>query len=357
MGPGQFWASIDQLLGWVQGDRVPVLVTTAAPNTPRSIAGTFSDPNTRTLFGGNNLNQKARSGLHLAAGYWLDGDHISGIEAGFFMLESKSTGIFATSDGTTILARPFTDATTGQPSSSLVGFPGSASGSIHALDAGRNFWGGNIDLRENIWATGCWRLDALLGYRFLRYDEHITVQSTINPISGPFVSGTSIVSTDFFGTRNTFNGLDLGLKGEVQYNDWSLEVLGKIPAGYITRHVTIGGTQVVSVPGTDPVTSQGGLLALSSNIGKFPGHTLTVAPEVGFNLSYQVTQNIRVGIGYSVLWMLSVARPGDQIDTTINPGLIPPPTPAAGSPFRPLFTKQFDDLWVQTINFSCEVRY
>jgi hypothetical protein len=357
----RLWAGVDYLEGWVQSDRLPVLVTTATPGTTRDVAGIVGNPSTDVLFGGTTVNQRSRPGVLLDGGYWLDGGRNYAIEARAFVLDGQSTGFNASSNGSPILARPFIDATAARPESLVVAFPGpgtgSSTGSIQAVEASRNFWGGSIDLRGNISATPSWRLDALLGYAFFRFDEHLTVQSTINPTAAPFVLGTSTVATDFFGTRNIFNGLDLGLQGEVQYQGWWLEMLAKVAVGSLSRHVTIDGTQVVTVPGTAPVTSTGGLLALSSNIGKFGDRTGTGVPELGLTLGYQVRENVRVGVGYSVLWFLNVARPGEQVDPIINPGLIPPNTPAPGSPNRPMFTNQFNDIWVQAVHFRVEVRY
>ena len=144
---------------------------------------------------------------------------------------------------------------------------------------------------------------------------------------------------------NLFNGLDLGVRTQFRYDAWSLELLGKVAAGPVQRTVSILGTQTVSVPGAAPVVSSGGLLALSSNIGSVTTHTLTAVPEFGVKLGWDVTPHVRVVTGYSVLWWLNVVRPGDVVDVGINPGLIPRPNPAAGSPSRPAFIGRTSDVW------------
>jgi hypothetical protein len=54
-----------------------------------------------------------------------------------------------------------------------------------------------------------------------------------------------------------------------------------------------------------------------------------------------------------------VARPGDQIDRTVNPSQVPDvggPRPLSG-PARPLPTFQTADFWTQGINFGLEFRF
>ena len=77
------------------------------------------------------------------------------------------------------------------------------------------------------------------------------------------------------------------------------------------------------------------------------------------NLGWQITDNIRFRVGYSVLWWLSITRPGNEIDTAVNPGLIPGNTAnlIPGSVARPTLTGVNSDLCVQMVNFSLEVRY
>ncbi len=352
----RLWGTADYLVGWVRGDSLPPLVTTSPAGTAQASAGVLGG-NTSVLFGAANANTQARSGVRAGLGYWLDADRTYAVEAGGFLLASSGTSFAASSDGTRILARPFTDATTGQPASALIAFPGKSAGSVYVNESARAFYGGNVGLRENFVASSWCRLDALLGYRYLRFDERLQVEQSVVPTAGPFVAGTTIRSTDSFATRNVFNGVDLGLRAELWYEAWSLDLLGKVAAGAYSRTANIGGNQVVSVPGAPSATSTGGLLALTSNFGSHSRHTATAVPEVGLNLGYQLTQSIRLRAGYSFLWFPSAVRPGDQIDLMVNSNLIPPPNPAGGGPAHPAALTQTSSLYVQTISFGLEVRY
>jgi hypothetical protein len=353
----RFWGDAEYLLGWVSGGRLPPLVTTSPPDTPRAAAGVIGQDRTTVLYGFTPVNTQVRSGGRAALGYWLDPDRTWGAEAGFFFLESAHTSFFASSGGIPILARPFNDVVANAAASALVAFPGVSSGSVRVTNSAHIMYGGHFDLSENVVAAPWYRVDVLGGYRFLRYDERLQVEQSVQPTGGAFAAGTNVLSRDSFATRNIFNGAEVGLRGEFVYDAWSLKVLGKVAGGAASRTVDIAGNQLVTVPGADPVNRQGGLLALSSNIGPHPNHTWTAVPELGVTLGWQASENIRLRFGYTVLWWLNMVRPFDQVDLGVNPGLIPPATAAPGSALRPAFNPQGSSLLVQALNFGLEFSY
>jgi hypothetical protein len=318
------WGSVSYLASWQRGDTIPVLVTTSPPGTPRNRAGVIGSPGTMGLYGGTGMNTEVRSGFDIELGYWFDPEHRWGIQADFFVLEGQSSPFFATSSGTPILARPYTNVNTGNKTASIAAFPGFASGSIGANDAAKQFWSTSIDLRENFCRCDWCRFDSLLGYRFLTFGDHLTVQQTVHPLVAPFVPGSQILSTDSFTAKNLLQGVDLGIQGTFFWNDFTLDVMGKVLGGQLARTVEIAGDQVTMVPGFPPVTRVGGLLALSSNIGNYNRHVWTAAPEVGLILSWQVNSYTRLRLGYDVLMIPNVVRAGQQVSTFINPALIPP---------------------------------
>jgi hypothetical protein len=55
--------------------------------------------------------------------------------------------------------------------------------------------------------------------------------------------------------------------------------------------------------------------------------------------------------------MNDIVRAHDQVNLTVNPGLFPPPTAAAGSPSEPSFTLHRGDVWIQAINLGLEYTF
>lgn len=349
----RWWGNANYLLGWVSGDRLPPLVTTSPAGTAQTAAGVLGQQGTTVLVGGNTVNTGFRSGFRGELGYWFDPKRVWGIEAGFFALAGSSETFPASG---AILARPFFDVTTGLPSSAIVAFPGASTGSVVVTDQAHSFYGANVDARENFCCGPGWRLDGLLGYRYLHYGQQLQIQQTTQPVGSFFAAGTQIQATDSFVTRNDFNGLDVGLRAHLTHDAWSVDFLSKVAAGRVERTVDIEGNTVASVPGAAPVTSTGGLLALSSNIGSHTSDAPTLVPELGLTVGWQVNDAVRVEVGYSAL-MLRAAQPGQQIDLNVNPGLIPGGTLQPGTPLNPAFNEQRSDVWVQGVQLGVEIRF
>ena len=99
----------------------------------------------------------------------------------------------------------------------------------------------------------------------------------------------------------------------------------------------------------------GGRYAL--NIGTFHSDDWTVLPELGLTLGWRATDNVRVTLGYSLLWLDRVARAGDQVDLTVNPTLIPASGVAPTGPNRPAVVFTRSDVWIQAISLGVEFTY
>jgi hypothetical protein len=314
-------------------------------------------PGTVTLFGGDRVNDDLRSGGRFTLGGWLN-DCI-GIEGDFFMLSSSGSGFGASSTGNPILARPFFNAATGRPDSQLIAFPGLLAGSIAANAGSTGLLGADALLRANL-CCGCnYRLDAVGGYRYLRLSDHLAIEenlvatSAANPNFVPL--GTTIAVTDRFDTRNEFHGFDFGLKGEVRRGPWVLQGLAQAAVGNNHEVVNIFGATTVTVPGTPSITREGGLLALSSNIGHFSRDRVEVIPEFGVRLGYQVTPHLQAFAGYTLLYWGEAARAGNEVDLAVNPSLLPGVTPTG--PRRPMPLLSESAFWAQGIDLGLEFRF
>ena len=321
------------------------------------MAGVLGTPRVATLFGGTVANNW-QSGARKQVGYWLDSEATWGVQASLFMLGNAFSSFAAGSGGTPILARPFFNVATGKPDAELVAFPGNVAGSVAARDTA-NLFGAGAWLRHQLCCGDCFRVDALVGYRYLSLTGRLTVEENLvstDPASKTVPVGTRIDLIDQFYTTNAFNGGDFGLTGVVRRGPWALQGLASIAVGYNTSAADIGGSTTVTVPGFPSTTSPGGLLALSSNSGHFVRNRFAVVPQVGLKLGYQITPHLLATVGYDFLYWTGVMRPGGQIDTAINPALVPPVLPLTG-PIRPAPLLGATDVWVQGVSVGMQFRY
>ncbi|MGL4550401.1 MAG: BBP7 family outer membrane beta-barrel protein [Gemmataceae bacterium] len=353
-----YWASADFLLGRINGPATSTpFLTTATPGTPRLRAGVRDDRSTSVLFGSNptdqnGANEDPRIGFRLGAGVQLSNE--LAVEGGFMMLESQTAAYSAASDGDTILARPFTNPQTRREQSLLVAFPEVASGSIDFRLSSSTFLSANLDVTETFWDRGWFRLDSLLGYRFYRYDGAFRAVQVLNPLEANFVPGTRIDTRDDVSAQNEFHGAEVGVRAKFLWDDFALSLLAKVAGGNLRREVKVSGAQTITVPGLAPVTSPAGFYALSSNSGTFLSNDFTAVPEFGATLSWRVSPMLNLRVGYTMTQLGRAASAAQQIDSIINPALLPPAArdPVVGD--RPRFVLIKEDIWVQTLNLGAE---
>jgi hypothetical protein len=360
-GPdGRLWADVDFLLWWVKGDHLPPLITASPAGTPRADAGVLGTPGTTVLFGDGNVNNGVRTGVRLRAGYWCNCEQTIGIEGDFFVLENLTERFNAASDGTPILARPFFNALTNQQDSELVAFPGVVSGRASVSETS-SLLGTGIWLRNNLCCDCCYRVDGTLGYRYLRMTDRLGIEENLTTAAANTAgvpAGTVLNVADRFDTTNEFNGVELGLTGEFRRSCWILDCTAKIALGENFSTLQINGATTVTTPGSAPSTGTGGLLALPSNIGTFSKDRFAVVPELSLRLGCQVTSCVRAYVGYDFLFWTNVIRPGNQIDTTVNPNLLPPPVTPLVGPSRPAVRiGDSSDIWVQGVSLGLELRF
>jgi hypothetical protein len=341
------WASVDYTFGWVSGASSPPLFTATPVGGGPPV----------TLFGDRDVNGGVRSGIQLRGGLWLDEAGTCGIEAGMLNLCSRSQhAAFGDTPGM-IIARPFINATTGLPDAELVSFPGvlSGNGGVDAKSSG--FCAADIGLRKLICCDGCGRLDCVVGYRFLSFDDEVRIHEDLRPTVAPFPPGSRIRLSDSFEAENRFHGLLIALAGEYRVDAWYVQGRAGVSVGRTFRRATISGATEIETPPDPPVVQPGGLLALPSNSGRHSSSDWACVPEVSIRVGCWLTENLRIYVGYTALYWPAVYRAADQIDLTINPGLLPPPEVPLTGPVRPVFPDRLSSLGVHAISFGLECRY
>ncbi|MFL5339851.1 MAG: BBP7 family outer membrane beta-barrel protein [Gemmataceae bacterium] len=361
------WVSAEYLGWWLRGANLPPLVTTGPALLPPACAGALV-PGTTVLLGGGEQNARFFNGGRFAAGAWL-GERW-GVEGSYLFLGPNSSNFFASSTGaagTAVLARPFT-MSNGVPCAELVALPagvfptvlGGEAGSIAVTD--RTFFqGAELNLVRRI---GCpdrpFRLELLAGFRYLQLREQLTiVENVAVGASTTAFANTGIVVTDQFGTDNKFYGGQVGIRGEYQFDRFFVNAAGKLALGDTHETVMINGSTQFTPPAGAPFTVPGGLLALTTNSGNFSRDRFSFVNEVNVNVGYKVTPHIRVMAGYTFLYWSRVVRPGDQIDSVVNPFFVPTnlDVTAVPTPARPALTFHERSFWAQGLSVGAELRY
>jgi hypothetical protein len=351
----QFWGRAEYLQWWVRGSSTPALVTTSPDGTQPVTAGIL--PGATVLFGNDRINTKGRSGGRFTLGYWFDCCDTIGIENTFFFLGDAQQGYFNNSNGSPILARPFVNSNTGAQDAVLVALPGIVTGNID-VTSNSKIYGNEVNFRRALYIDGCRRIDLLAGYRLFQMSEQLRIATNTTSLdpSIPVTVGTTFNIFDSFQTRSQFNGGQLGINTQHYFGCWSVDLLAKVALGGMTQTVTIDGQTIVTPPRSTSSTDRGGVLALPSNMGQFSRSRFAVIPEFGVNLHRQLNSCWKVNLGYSLIVVTNVVRPGDQIDTRVDPNQFPPP--ATAGPFTaPAFAFHDSDIWLQGLNVGLEYNY
>ena len=374
--PGRFWIRGESLIWWTNGMNTPALLVSSPPGTAQRNAGVLGVQGNTTLFGGEDLFTDSRSGGRFRFGKWFDRCNWVGFETDFFFLNGENNGFHDCTVGNQIIGRPFTDAEEG-PSAELIDFPGLVAGTAH-IDAETSLLSVNPRLRVNLscenfatptrfdpCATGGYRFDMLVGYRYMRLDDDLTIRENLMaptagangqiPLIPRFDNVTYFDIRDSFSTSNDFHGADIGLAWEGYRGRWSLELLGKVGIGSTSQEVNIRGN-TTRVANNNSFNDEGGLLALESNIGSYSRNEFTVLPEFGATLGYGLSPRMRFLVGYTFVYWSDVVRAGDQIDTTVNTDLLPDVQPTTG-PNRPEFSFVDTSFWAQGLSLGLDYRW
>jgi hypothetical protein len=309
----RWWVRADYLMWWVQGNRLPPLVTTNLD------AGGPDQPETTVLFGDPRADEDLRHGVRLTLGTWLDDRHDWGVEGHYFYVGDASGG---TSAQAYQLGEPI-------------------DGQIR-IDTSSDVNSAGLLLRRTL-LRGCQGEVAFVGgYRYFRFRERLTIDSDLS-FTNP---GETFQGQDNFAVKNDFHGAEIGLAAEMQRGRWSLDALTKLGLGGVRQQLDIGGRTLVTAPPDLPDIRNYGLLAQASNIGQYSDSEFAFLPELGVNVGYSVTRSVSLRAGYSLLWLSDSLRTGDQLDLDFG----------AASGTYPQATMDTTSICVQGINLGLEWR-
>ena len=293
-GRGAIYVRGEYLAWWMTGESLPPLVTTSTSGTTQSQAGVLNLPTTSILYGNDAVNNNARSGGRIAIGWWIS--PMTRVEGEWFGLGTIHSNFSQSSDGSTILARPFYNLANSAQDSLLVAYPGLRTGTINVSNTS-NFLGAGIQATTNILYNSNYcdhskRLDFLYGFRYLGLYENMGINSTTNIIQsgGPITQGTVIGINDSFKTSNSFFGATLGMSSEARAARWTFSGVGRLGFGGTNERVTIAGDTVTTAPGgMSKTTASGGLLAMPTNIGSYSHSVFSLVPQMELKIGYNLT--------------------------------------------------------------------
>jgi hypothetical protein len=367
------WVEGGYLYWWMQSLRLPPLVTTGtATGVAQSGQGILGQPGTTVLIGDGRISEPWLQGGQIAVGWWCDCDHTVAVEGSFFGLFQRHRSDAAASDnlGNPVLARPVVDARSGQESALLVSSPGafSATDGI-GVDSSISMLGAEANL---LWVTEHYvqpYCNLITGIRFLQLDENLNIaQQSFVLAQGvgffngvPVGQGNSLAVHDNILTSNDFVGGQVGARCGFCWGGLTGSLVGKLAIGGMHQEVTLFGSTTVSTPGAaQTATTPGGLFALSTNSGRHRRTIFAFLPGADATLSFQLTSNIRLMAGYSILFLSSVVRPGDAIDRAVNRSVLPTSqvyNPSANSPARPGFSFSGESFWAQGATVGLSLSY
>ena len=340
---GRLWFNAE-LLGWAtKGQDLPALVT----NSPAA--------NATVLFGNDRVHDEMRLGGRITGGWWWTPEQRGGLELHYFGVDGEDVDFRAGNATFPVVARPFIDAGTGLPASTVVNSPGVAIGGIR-VRADMEFTGAGAHLRRRLAMGHSYRIDGLLGYRYLRlYDQLRTLENftSLSPASG-FAAGLDVERFDRFRTENEFHGGEIGLLAQWRRNCWSIDLLGKAAYGATHEGIFVQGQTTTTDAGGTATVFPGGLLAQASNAGSVTNTRESFVGELGISLKYHLNCQTRLAIGYSAVYWADVARSADQIDLTVAAAQIPPAGGVGGRPLVPLAETEF---WAHGLNASFEYQF
>ena len=346
--------SAEYLLWWTKD-------SPAAP--PLLSTGTLGDPDFSVVFGGRPYDAGAQPGGRFRLGYRVDDEW--GLEGiGFFLPTTSVTRTVSSSGapGSVRLVIPVFRLEEGQEGRLTIANPNEFHGAVRESFT-TNLHGAELNVTRRLAGAAGWRVDALAGFRYLRLRE--TLGLAANSVALDVADVFNVA--DVFETTNRFYGAQAGVKGEWARDRWFVEGSAKVALGVMRESLDVAGTLVTNDFNDlgDPQTFVGGVFAQPTNIGRHRRDRFAVVPEVGLKLGYRLTSWASLFVGYTFLYASAMARPGDQIDRSVNttqavafqPPQTPAPPVALVGPAGPAARLRDSDFWAQGLSVGVSFSY
>ena len=352
------WFRPEALLWWSKSSPLPVPILTAG-NSNDPTPGALGQPGTSVLLGNQNLSLPSQGGGRFTFGFTFDPDQSWGVEGTYFHLSNPivAQGVYSDGgQGSALLAFPYYNPLSGSENASPIALPGYFAG--NAVVSLQSFLQGtDVNVLHNIHYSNNIRVDVLGGFRYVNFQENLNY-STDSPNVPP--NAPAFFQTyDQFNVTNNFYGGQLGVRASYDVARFFFNTSGKLALGSTFETVSVIGGTATNAGGY--ATAPGAYLSQPTNMGTATRNQFAVVPEMNFNVGFRLRPWASIIVGYSFLYISSVARPGDQISHVINPSqssAISNNFPAAlTGPALPGLNIHNTDFWAQGLNFALEFRF
>jgi hypothetical protein len=313
-GPACWSVSAEYLLWFLREGHMPPLLTTG----PVFSGGRLGERGTQVLYGDERLKTRHDDrffGTRVALD-WLNASGTLGVEGRAFFLERDSTYFKAVSDGSTLLARPYTDAATGLPASQIIAGPtplGWRDGAFVGYSRIELF-GEEANAVIPLGQGGMLSCDLLAGSRFLQMRDRLDLTATSHLLPA---RTTLFGLYDYLDAHNAFYGAQVGLRGCASWGNWFLQLRGTVALGGDDQEVKADGNRTFQTPLVRVVTPDG-LSVQPSNAGDHHRGAVDMVSEVGVNLGYRLGRHVTLFGGYTFLYWNNPLRAGDQVDPLVS---------------------------------------
>ncbi len=375
--------------------------------------------------GNNTVQFGDQPGMRFNLGYWLDSDECFGIDASYFRMWKRTNNFYNSAAnpnqgiGTGFADQEVIDL-------GVIGAAGGQAGSAAPTTVGLSVpvfvaastqtsllgtisnetWGMDYNARCRVCYFGCLTLDLLGGFRYLDVDERLNasqniiltaanvpaapafpVQSVVqgvvagsiattlnNGISLPASASFMGTTTDFIDAHNRFYGAQFGasfdwrVAGALYVNGFTKIAVGDMRETFNLRGFTSQIVPDAARPNNPGIaTTPGG-----SFVGPLDNNTerhfdrVCLVPQVNLNVGYEITDNIRVHVGYDYIYISAMARPVDQLTRSFsttalslgnNTGSLLNNNTQSINIFAPGFKVHNDQSWIYGINMGVDILY
>jgi hypothetical protein len=315
------------------------------------------------LAGGDNVDVGAHAGGRWSLGFRPDPEGALGFELSFFLLETRSmtydsrdaSAPFAAPTGLSndvIFLTQFAEATVLSTPIFLAGNSDSrARGSVS-----NRFRGVQGLVRSKLLYWDFSGIDVFTGFRGLGFHEDLEniEQIRLTFVPPPNVPNFANTTFDRVETSNRFWGAVLGLTYHLDYGPVFLMAQAQLDLGGVKQEVEITSVSV----GPDGRILGGGLLAALDQNGRLSRRRLAFIPEVGIKAGVNLSSCARLYVGYDVLALESIVRPGSLFAlTSTTTTILVNGSPTTVTVQQPSVRFQDSNILIQGLSFGFEMRF